>query len=118
MLQRRGLLGYEGRDAPRESIRFYLKGQRHPGVAKKLGRFETSRRTNALGKSEEHACSIAFQSAIIQLQKRTIKEGGDAVVDIRSITDFDSLESSTKFLCRAGNVVAHVALQGEVVRLK
>ncbi len=55
-------------------------------------------------------------SAVIALQKRAKRLGGDAVVDIESITQHKDLESSTEFRCVVGNVVANVALSGRVVK--
>lgn len=99
-------------------IPFYMKGQKHRGVAKDMGVHRTNKRTNAFNKSDEEACSIAFLSAIIQLQKRAQQLGGDAVVDIISITKNENLESSSNFRCAAGNIVANVALTGRVVKFK
>ena len=98
-------------------VPFYLKGQKHPKVAQDLGVFTSNRRTNAFNKSDEKACEIAFLSAVIALQQRAKKEGGDAVVDIRSITKHNDLDSPTLYRCVAGNVVANVVLEGRVVRL-
>lgn len=97
-------------------VPYYLAGQRHPAIAKDLGVYRSNQRTNAFLKSDERACSIAFLSAIIALQKRAQRLGGDAVVDIKSITKDRDLESSTAFRCAAGNVVANVALSGRVVK--
>jgi hypothetical protein len=97
-------------------VPFYLKGQKHPAVAQDLGVFKSNRRTNAFNKSDEKACEIAFLSAVIALQKRAQRQGGDAVVDIRSITKHRDLESPTLYRCVAGDVIANVALEGRVVR--
>ena len=99
-------------------VPFYMAGQKHPRVAKDLGTFKSNRRTNAFGKSDERACNIAFLSAIISLQQRAQQEGGDAVVDIKSITRHNDLESASQFRCAAGAVIANVALTGRVVKLK
>lgn len=96
---------------------FYMKGQEHPEVAQDLGVFTSNRRTNAFNKSDEEACEIAFLSAVISLQERARKQGGDAVVDIRSITKHNDLESPTQYRCVAGTMIANVALEGRVVRL-
>jgi uncharacterized protein YbjQ (UPF0145 family) len=97
-------------------VRYYMAGQSHPAIAKDLGVYRSNQRTNAFTKSDERACSIAFLSALIALQKRAQRLGGDAVVDIKSITQHRDLESSTEFRCAAGNVVANVALSGRVVK--
>jgi hypothetical protein len=96
----------------------FMLAQTHPAIAKDLGVVEANRSTNAFNKSDRAACQIAFLSALIALQERARLEGGDAVVDIRSVTRGNPLESATQFRCVAGNVVAAVALQGRIVKLK
>ena len=98
-------------------VPFYMAGQKHPGVAKDFGVFTANRRTNAFGKSDEAACQIAFLSAVIALQARAEKLGGNAVVDVKSITKHDNLTSASEYRCAAGNVVANVVLTGRVVKL-
>jgi len=98
-------------------VPFYMKGQKHPKVAQDLGVFTSNRRTNAFNKSDEQACEVVFLSAVIALQKRAQRQGGDAVIEIRSITKHQDLESATQFRCVAGAVIANVALEGRVVRL-
>ena len=99
-------------------VPFYMAGQKHPAVARELGEFTSNRRTNAAFKSDAEACQIAFLSAIISLQQRARKEGGNAVIEIRSITKHNDLESATQYRCVAGAVVANVALTGKVVELR
>ena len=94
----------------------YFAGQSHAKVASDMGVFTANRRTNAVAKSDEKACGIAFLSAVIALQARVQKMGGDAVVDIKSITKNRNLESATQYRCAAGNIVANVALTGRVVK--
>lgn len=95
-----------------------MAGQKHPPIAKSLGEFSSNRRTNAFNKSDRSACQIAFLSAIIALQQRARAEGGNAVVEIRSITRHEDLSSPSQYRCAAGNVVANVVLTGRVVKLK
>jgi uncharacterized protein YbjQ (UPF0145 family) len=99
-------------------IPVFMAGQKHRGVAKDLGVFRSNRRTNAANKSDEEACQIAFLSALITLQARARDMGGNAVVDVRSITRNNPFVSATQYRCAAGSVVANVALEGRVVRLK
>jgi hypothetical protein len=106
---------YQGRN-PLLDVPFYMAGQKHPRIADDLGVIKSNKRTNAFNKSDEHACSISFQSSLIALQKRPRDMGGDAVVDIKSITRHNNLESATAFRCVAGNIVANVALTGRIVR--
>jgi len=99
-------------------VPFYLSGQKHAKIARDLGVFTSNKRTNAFGKSDEAACQIAFLSAIISLQKRATELGGDAVVDIKSITKHNDLDSATDYRCAAGGVIANVALTGRVVKFE
>jgi uncharacterized protein YbjQ (UPF0145 family) len=97
-------------------VPFYMMGQKHPKAGRDFGEFKSNKRTNALNKTDQAACEIAFLSAIISLQNRALKLGADAVIDIRSITKHNDLESSTNYRCAAGNVVANVVLTGRVVK--
>jgi uncharacterized protein YbjQ (UPF0145 family) len=101
-----------------QKVPFYMAGQKHPAVAKDLGVFTSNRRTNAFGKTDEAACEIAFLSAIIALQSRVQEMGGNAIVDIKSITKHNDLTSASEYRCAAGGVVANVVLTGRVVKLK
>jgi uncharacterized protein YbjQ (UPF0145 family) len=95
----------------------YMAGEKHPKIAKSIGEFTTNQRTNAFNKTDEDACNRVFISALIQLQDRAKTEGGDAVVDVKSITKHNDLTSATQFRCVAGAMVANVALTGRVVKL-
>ena len=101
-----------------EAIPLYFAGQRHPGVAKSFGEFATNKKTNAFGKSDEAACQHVFLSAVLELQDRVRKEGGNAVINIKSNYRNEVRESATEFTCGAGAVMAGVALKGEVVTLR
>jgi uncharacterized protein YbjQ (UPF0145 family) len=98
-------------------VPFYMAGQSHPSVARSYGVSKSNRRTNAFGKSDEQACEVAFLSAIIALQQRARAQGGNAVIDIRSVTKGNELSSSSKYRCAVGFAIANVALEGRVVKL-
>ena len=98
-------------------IKFYFGDQGHPGVVKKLGTFVANKKTNAMNKSDDRACEWAFLSAMMSLQQRAIKEGGDAVINIQSYYKKNVINSATEFECGAGVFVAGVALRGTVVKL-
>ncbi len=101
-----------------DDIRLYFAGQPHPGVVKSFGEFATNKKTNAFGKSDDAACQHVFLSAVIELQERARKEGGNAVINIKSNYKNEERESATEYTCGAGAVVAGVALKGDVVTLK
>jgi hypothetical protein len=99
------------------AVPFYMAGEAHPKVTKELGEFRSNKRSNAFGKSDEEACQVAFLSAIISLQERAQKEGGNAVIDIKSITKNNDLSSATDYRCVAGAFVANVALTGKIAQI-
>lgn len=99
-------------------VKVYFAGQVHPGVERTVSEFRTNRKTNAFNKSDKEACQWAFFSAIKSLQERALKEGGNAVIDIKSNYRDREFVSATEFQCGAGAFVAGVALKGTVVKLK
>jgi hypothetical protein len=99
-------------------VALYFAGQNHPAVAHSYGEFATNKKTNAFGKSDLQACQHVFLSAVIELQERARKEGGNAVINIKSNYRNELTESATEFTCGAGAVIAGVALVGDVVTLK
>ncbi|MFM0626062.1 excinuclease ABC subunit A [Paraburkholderia xenovorans] len=101
-----------------EDIALYFAGQRHPSIVKTMGEFATNKKTNAFGKSDLQACQHVFLSAVIELQERARKEGGNAVINIKSNYKNELRESATEYTCGAGAVIAGVALTGEVVTLR
>ncbi|TDV39007.1 hypothetical protein C7405_101124 [Paraburkholderia caballeronis] len=101
-----------------DDIGLYFAGQTHPAVQKSLGQFATNKKTNAFGKSDLEACQHVFISAVMELQERARKEGGNAVINIQSNYKKDLRASATEFTCGAGAVIAGVALVGDVVTLK
>ncbi|WP_082729510.1 excinuclease ABC subunit A [Burkholderia sp. FL-7-2-10-S1-D7] len=101
-----------------DGIALYFGDQAHPRVIQSYGSFATNKKTNSFGKSDEAACQHVFLSAVIELQARARKEGGNAVIGIKSNYRNVLRSSATEFTCGAGAVVAGAALTGEVVTLK
>jgi hypothetical protein len=58
--------------------------QSHAPIAKNHGNFMSNKKTNAVGKSDEFACQWAFLSAMMSFQDRISREGGNAVINIKS----------------------------------
>ncbi len=98
-------------------VKFFFGKESYPKPSKSYGTFSTNKKTNAFGKSDTEACHWAFLSAMIALDERAQREGGNAVVDIKSNYDNNLTESTSTFKCGAGNIMAGVALQGRVVTL-
>jgi hypothetical protein len=100
------------------SVPFYFEGQKHPKQKAVVGEWKANRSTRGVFRSDEKACQIAFLSALIALQERAQREGGDAIVGIKSVTRGVETSSASKYRCVAGATVVHVALFGTVVRTK
>lgn len=98
-------------------IRFYFGQQKHPKIHKSFGEFSSNKKTNAFNKSDEEACRWVLLSALLSLQDRVKKEGGNAVINIASYYKKNKVSSNTKYECHAGAVIAGVALTGKVVKL-
>jgi hypothetical protein len=101
-----------------DDVSLYFADQGHPKVVESKGDFATNKKTNAFGKSDLEACQHVFLSALLELQERARKEGGNAVINIKSNYKNQLRASPTEFTCGAGAVIAGVALTGEVVTLK
>jgi hypothetical protein len=99
-------------------VPFYFAGQKHPGKHEVIGEWKANRSTRGIFRSDAQACQIAFLSALIALQERAEREGGDAIVGIKSMTRGVETSSASKYRCVAGATVVHVALSGTVVRTK
>ena len=99
-------------------IRLYFGDQRTPKVAKKIGEWTSNRKTNAANKSDQEACDIAFLSAVVSLQDRARREGGNAVVNITSVYKNEPFTSPKEYMCGAGTFMSGVALRGTVVTLE
>jgi hypothetical protein len=100
-----------------DDIKFYFSGQSHAKPKQSFGEFQSNKKTNAFGKSDLEACQWAFASAMKSLKQRAVKEGGNAVINIRSNYKGTLTSSSTTFKCGAGAIMAGVALKGDVVKL-
>lgn len=87
-------------------------------VERKYGTFKTSKRTNAFRKDADDACAHALASALISLQERAEREGGNAVVDIVSNIQNREESSTTEYTCLVGSMMVNVALKGTVVTIK
>ncbi len=99
------------------SISFYFGDQPYGEPTKNFGVFSTNKKTNAFNKSDEEACNWVFLSALLELRSRAVKEGGNAVVEIKSNYKGNETTSEDTFQCGAGTFVAGVALKGRVVAL-
>ena len=99
-------------------VRLYFGAGRTPGVARRMASFTANTKANAVGKSDQEACDVAFISAVAELQEHARREGGNAVVDIKSTYRGENSASPSEYVCGAGTIMVGVTLEGTVVRLK
>jgi hypothetical protein len=98
-------------------IRLFFGRQGHPNVTKDFGQWPTNKKTNAFAKSDLQACEWVFLSAVIALQERARRQGGNAVINIVSNYRNVVTSSESEYVCGAGGLIAGVALKGRVVTL-
>ena len=98
-------------------IPLYFGPQKTPGVEKRIGEWTSTRNTNTANKPDQDACDIAFISAVIALQERARKEGGNAVISIKSLSKVGDVDSASEYICTSGRVIARVQLRGTAVKL-
>lgn len=98
-------------------VQFYFGEQAYAEPLQKLGDLRTNKKTNAFNKSDKEACEWVFLSAMIALKKSAVKQGGNAIVNIKSNYKNHLTSSEETFQCGAGAMIAGVALTGEVVKL-
>ena len=99
-------------------ISFHFGDQAHGKIEKNFGEFRTNKKTNSFNKTDKQACQWAFLSAMVSLRDRARREGGNAVVNIKSNYKNDLTSSNDSFQCGAGSIIAGVALVGDVVKLE
>lgn len=99
------------------SVKFFWGSQGYPKGGKEMGAYTSNKKTNFFNKSDKEACDWAWLSAMIALQDRAKREGGNAVVGIHSVYRNAEFTSETEYECGAGNVTGGVALRGTVVKL-
>ncbi|MCZ4336440.1 excinuclease [Shewanella colwelliana] len=108
---------YFGEQAYGETLNKFGE-QAYGETLNKFGELKTNKKTNAFNKSDQEACQWVFLSAMIALKKSAKKQGGNAVVNIKSNYKNNLTSSEETFQCGAGAMIAGVALTGEVVTLK
>lgn len=100
-------------------VKFYFGDQPHPAIERVVSQdIVANRKTNAFGKSDLNACQWVFLSAMLALRDAALQRGANAVVNIESFYDKNPVSDQERYECHAGNVVAGVALKGDLVVLK
>jgi len=98
-------------------IRLHFGGGSPGVVAKDLGVWKSNKKANAFLRDDKVACERAFLSALLSLQERARKMGGNAVINITSNYRNVPTSSGSEYMCGAGNLMAGVALKGRVIRV-
>ena len=101
-----------------EGVTFYFGEQSHPEITRSHGEFRTNKKTNAFNKSDLQACQRAMMSAMLQLHKKAMSLGANAVVNVLSNYKNVQVSSDTEFVCGAGSIMAGVALIGTFVEVE
>ena len=101
-----------------EDMLFFFGDEPHGKVIRTLGQIKTSKKTRALGKSDQVACHWVFLSAMKELKAHALKRGGNAVINIRSNYKNRQTSSSETFKCAAGTLMAGVALIGTIIEME
>ena len=109
--------GQQYKERLESDIALYFGKQKTPAVEKRIGEWTANKKTNGFNKTDQEACDIAFISAAAGLQDRARREGGNAVINIRSVYRKDDVASETEYLCGSGATMSGVALRGIVVTL-
>lgn len=100
-----------------DNVKFYFGTQPHGTIVKDFGEKGSNKKTNAFNKTDVEACQWAFLSAMVAFRDRAVREGGDAVVNIKSNYRNNETTSNETFQCGAGAIIAGVALKGRIVKL-
>lgn len=78
-----------------------------------IGTYNSNKRARG---TDTEACNTAFLSAVIALQQKALREGGNAVVNIHSYYKNKKFSSSKEFECANGRAMSAVTLRGTVVK--
>lgn len=100
------------------SVKFYLAGEALPAQVHKLDTVSSARKTNGSNKSDEEACYWALQSSLVTLQNAAKKANANAVINIASVDKRTLYKDTEKFQCRAGTLIASVALRGDLAQIR
>ena len=102
-----------------KGVEVYFGNQTHPAIEKTFRTRSANRRSNATGDSgPEASCARAFVSAVVTLHRAAVREGGDAVVNIRSNFKHHEVSSRTHYQCATGVLMSGVTLKGTLVKLR
>ncbi|MEM1154795.1 MAG: hypothetical protein AAGI44_11700 [Pseudomonadota bacterium] len=97
---------------------FKFGNESHGTVVENYGEFQSNKKTRAFNRTDQEACYWAFLSAMISFQERIEREGGNAVINLRSYYKKNTFVSDSEFECGNGAIMAGVTFLGDVVTLE
>lgn len=98
-------------------VQMFWGNQSFPTPVQTMGTYTSNKKTNFFNKSDKEGCEWVWLSAAKALQERAKREGGNAVVNIKSYYKSNEFVSETEYECGAGAILGGVALRGTVVKL-
>ncbi len=104
-------------DRPTGAVKFFFSTQKSPEILKNHGSYLAAPRTGAMGLSDQRACHEAFLWTLVDLEKRALRAGANAVVNIVSFYRQKEMASITEFECHVGNVIVTVWRRGDLVNI-
>jgi hypothetical protein len=108
----------EAKDKLSGEVKFYFGNQKHAAPKQKMGSATSNKKTNFFHKEPNEACDRAFVSALISFQGSALRDGGNAVINLKSVTKNRDFVSETEYQCNVGNITGGVALRGDIVKLR
>lgn len=76
----------------------------------------SNKKTNNVGRDTETNCQRAFISALLAFQDSAKATGATKVVNLVSYYKLNEFKSATEFQCANGNIIAGVALKGDIAK--
>ena len=111
------LSSHEAKSRLDPGVKLYFADQQHPRAEKSLGTWVTNKKFPLLNNKAKAVCESTFIDAVEELQRRALKEGGNAVVGIESYYDKMIRPSVDQYVCSVGYVVVGVALRAAVIKV-
>src|SRR3954466_11844016 len=69
-----------------KGVKLFFGSQAYPKAQKDLGEWKPNKKTNGFNKSAKEACEWTFLSAILELQERAVKEGGERLIPVSQVS--------------------------------
>ncbi len=107
------------RDQFDPSVRFYFGRGLHPKILREFGDWRANKKkVSAFNKPSKEICNSVFLAALLELQERAKRAGGNAVIDIKSNYKNIERSSESQFVCGNSASMVSVALKGTIVKLE